>query len=299
MTVATDRTNLNVGESIQLTITLAGRGNLATLSPPGFSVPNAFDLYDPEISSLLDRSGNELKGSKTFRYVLIPRSNGTFEIPPIEFTHFDPSTGTYRTSKTDATPITVTGTATTPDVVVATTNGMPVDDFAPLFTSSSGWIKRDGTPLHDRPWVYLMLLLPSLIVMGSVMVSRHREKYKHNASLARSRRAHPLSRKHLKQATDLLAAGDVAGYYEEVERAVLGFIGNRMNVAERGLTRGKLDSVLADKGIDVELRNRLRHLLDACDMGRFAPASVTPANMESSLDEASSIIPDIDEQVAP
>ncbi len=299
MTVTTDRTNIKVGESIQLSITIAGRGNLATLSSPTFVVPNSFDLYDPEVSSIIDRSGREIVGSKTFRYVLIPRSNGSFEIPPIEFSHFDTDSNTYKTSKTDITPITVSGTATTPDVVVATTNGMPVDDFAPLFTSSSEWKKANPGSLHDAYWVYLLLFFPSVILVMTVVVKRRRDKFTQNVSWARGRRAHPLSKKHLKQATSLLASGNVSGYYEELERAVLGFIGNRLDVAERGLTREKLDGMLAANGVDLELRNRLRKLLDACDMGRFAPSSVTPENMESALDEASSIIPDVDEQTAP
>jgi hypothetical protein len=299
MTVTADRTNLNVGESIQLSITISGKGNLATLSSPTFVVPNSFDLYDPEISSVLERSGKELSGSKTFRYVLIPRSNGSFEIPPIEFVHFDPGTKSYRSTKTDSTPITVTGTATTPDVVVATTNGMPVDDFAPLFTSASNWKEASPTSLHDSYWVYLLVLFPSILLLSVVVVKQRRDKFTQDISWARGRRAHPLSKKHLKQATALLAAGNVPGYFEELERAVLGFIGNRLNVAERGLTREKLDSMLAAKGVEMELRDRLRTLLDSCDMGRFAPSSVTPENMESALDDASSLIPDVDEQVAP
>lgn len=296
MTVTTDRTNLKVGESIQLTISISGKGNLATLSSPKFVVPNSFDLYDPDISSLLDRSGRELTGSKTFRYVLIPRSNGSFEIPPIEFSYFDTDSKSYRTSKTDATPITVSGTATTPDVVVATTNGMPVDDFAALFTSSTGWKQANSASLHDRAWVYFLLIFPSVVLLATVAIKKRRDKFSHNVSWARCQRAHPLSKKHLKQATALLASGDISGYYEELERAVLGFIGNRLNIAERGLTRERLDGMLANEGVEANLRNRLRQLLDACDMGRFAPSSVTPENMELALDEASSIIPDIDEQ---
>ncbi len=299
MTVTTDRTNVNVGESIQVTIAVTGRGNLATLSSPTLVVPNSFDQYDPQISSLLDRSGRELSGSKTFQYVLIPRSNGQYEIPPIEFSYFDTDLGTYRTISSDATPVIVSGTATTPDVVVATTNGMPVDDFAPLFTSSSTWVKTAKPSLHNAYWVYLLLLIPSMVLLGAVLVWQRQDKITKDVSWARGRRAHPLSKKHLKQATALLSQGDIAGYYEELERAVLGFIGNRLNLAERGLTRDRLDAALHDNGVDQALRKRLLRLLDACDMGRFAPASVTPENMESALDEASAIIPDVDEQLAP
>lgn len=297
MTLRTDRTDLEVGESIQLSITIAGRGNLATLEAPSFDVPTAFEQYDPQVSSMIDRSGTQLSGSKTFRYVLIPRSNGTFEIPAIEFAFYDPTTDRYRTSRSESIHISVTGLASAPEVVTATTNGMPVDDFAVLYTTSSDWIRTRRAPLHKLIWTYLLILIPALVLAGAGLVQYRREERRGNASWARSRRAHPLSKRHLKRATNLLAEGNTHGYFEELERAVLGFVGNRLNVAERGMTRDRLDENLRKRGVDPEIRKRLRNLLDTCDMGRFASSSVTPQNKEDALDEASFLIPEIDVQV--
>jgi hypothetical protein len=297
ITARPDRTSLEVGESMQLSVTVNGRGNLATMEAPILDIPGAFDVYDPDVSTLLDRAGSQLKGSKTFRYILIPRTNGTFEIPPITFSWFDPGTGRYRTSLTDPIPVSVTGTATSPLSVTATTNGMPVDDFAPLFTAAEAWTPTDRLPLHARWWVWSLILLP-LAVMGGVRVwRRHQNRLVRDPRWARGRRAHPLSRKHLKQAMELLESGDTQGYFEEVERAVLGFIGNRLDIAEKGLTRPQLDGLLAERGIHESLRNRLKALLDLCDRGRFAPASFSPENKESAFDDASALIPDLDEQL--
>jgi len=296
-TVTPDRTSLEVGESIQLTITITGRGNLATLDAPRLDIPAAFDVYDPDISTLLDRAGSRLSGSKTFRYVLIPRSNGSYEIPAIEFSYFDTSTKSYRTRTSDPISISVTGTATTPDVVVATTNGMPVDDFAPLFTSSTIWSRTASQPLYLKWWPYFLLFLPLAALGGAIAYQSRLNKYRSDVRWARGRRAHPLSRKHLKQAMELLNNGNTGGYFEELERAVLGFVGNRLNVAERGLTREQLDTALGRRNVHSSLRTRLRVFLDTCDQGRFAPASITPENKEDAFDEASNLIPDIDEQV--
>ena len=298
MTVVPDRTELQVGESVTLTINLARRGNLATLDSPNLEVPAVFDQYDPDVSSLLDRAGRQLSGSKTYRYVLIPRSNGTFEIPSIEFSFFDPVAERYRTSTSSPIPITVTGMASTPAVVSATTNGMPVDDFAPLFVSTSEWSTTNRPTLHTWLWAYLLILVPITASIGAYVVSKQRDRFQKDHSWARGRRAHPLSKKHLKQATLLLASGDTVGYYEELERAVLGFVGNRLNVAERGLTREGLDDLLGKRGIESKLRERLRRFLDACDQGRFAPSTASPENKEEALDDASFLIPEIDERVS-
>ncbi|MDA0874928.1 MAG: BatD family protein [Bacteroidetes bacterium] len=297
VTVSPDRTSLDVGESLQLTVTVTGRGNLATLQAPQVVAPAAFDVYDPEVSTLLDRSGNRLSGSKTFRYVLIPRSNGTFEIPPVEFAWFDPERGTYRSSSSEAIPVTVTGTATAPATVTATTNGMPVDDFAPAFAAATTWTRTDRPPLHTQWWVWTLLLAPLAAMAGGLVWRRHADRLTHDARWARGRRAHPLSRKHLKQAMILLESGDTRGYFEEVERAVMSFIGNRLNVAEKGMTRPQLDATLTRYGVDATLRQRLTVLLETCDRGRFAPASFTPENKEVAFDDASALIPDLDQQL--
>lgn len=297
VTVAPDRTDLEVGESLQLTVTVTGRGNLATLDAPMLVAPAAFDVYDPQVSTLLDRSGNTLSGSKTFRWVLIPRSNGTFEIPPVEFAWFDPQQGRYRTSSSDPIPVTVTGTSTAPATVMATTNGMPVDDFAPAFAESTSWSRTDRAPLHTHWWVWTLLVLPLVTMAGGLVWRRHADRLTHDQRWARGRRAHPLSRKHLKQAMVLLESGDTRGYFEEVERAVMGFIGNRLNVAEKGMTRPQLDATLAARGVDDTLRRRLKILLETCDRGRFAPASFTPENKEVAFDDASALIPDLDQQL--
>jgi hypothetical protein len=182
--------------------------------------------------------------------------------------------------------------------VVATTNGMPVNDFAPLFVSSSNWKRVETYSLHNRLWPYLLVFLPLLMLGSAVVYQRRRDRYDKDVTWARGRRAHPLSRKNLKRAMVLLKSGDTTGYFEELERAVLGFIGNRLNVAERGQTREQLGQVLLDAGVDQSLRTKLRVFLDTCDKGRFAPASISGENKEEAFDEASAIIPDIDEQVS-
>jgi len=299
MTVNPDKTTLEVGESLQLTVTVTGRGNLATMDAPSLSIPAAFDVYDPDVSTLLNRSGTRLSGSKTFRYILIPRTNGTFEIPPIEFVWFDPDAGRYRSSTSEPIPVVVTGTATSPLSVTATTNGMPVDDFAPAFTGDVSWQSSSSLLLHTRWWAWILLLTPLAAMGGAHFWRRHQDRLVRDPRWARGRRAHPLSRKHLKQAMELLQGGDTKGYFEEVERAVLGFIGNRLDVAEKGLTRPQLDALLAQRDVSAPLRSRLRSLLDLCDRGRFAPASFSPENKEDAFDDASSFIPDLDEELNP
>jgi BatD DUF11 like domain len=297
MKTRVDRSELNVGESLQYVVTISGTGNLATLDMPEFIPPTAFELYDPENKLSLNRSGRVLKGSKTFTYVMVPRSNGSFELPPIDFSYFDPSAGRYRTSHADPVAIHVSGVASTPVGITTTTNGLPVDDIAPPMDAAGEWTRTDNSVLTRRTWPYVVLGIPLFFIVGLIFVDRHRRRLATDLTFARGIQAHPLARKNLKKARSLMAVETAPAFFDELERAVLGFVGNRLNVSERGLTRATLDHLLKQNHVRSELRTRLHHLLDTCDRGRFAPVDMLNEAFESAYEEASGLIVAIDSSI--
>ncbi len=288
--VLVDRTTVDVGASIQVIVTISGTGNLATLEAPVFVPPAAFELYDPQIETNLDRSGYRLSGSKKFTFVMVPRSNGTFVLPGIEFSYYNPSAGVFRAENSNPVEILVTGTASIPDAVVATTNGLPVDDVAQPFEDAGRWVRLTKPSLHTRRWPYVALLLPLLALGVATVYKRHQNRMVSDVGYARSRIAHPLAKKHLKQAKSLLENGETISYFGEVERAILGFIGNRLNISEKGLTRQQLDGALTRAGIDSEIRGRLQALLELCDRGRFVPGTFERSDLMNAYEEAASLI---------
>ncbi len=292
-----DRTELEVGESLQLTVRITGNGNLATLAPPDFQAPGAFEQYDPQVSTSIDRSGPQLRGSKTFTYVLVPRSNGTFEMPEVVYTWFDPSAQRYITEASAAASITVTGTGTPAATVLALSGGLPVDDIAGPVPATTRWIPVDREPLHRQTWPYLALLLPGLLLGATLLLGRHAQHLAANPAVARLRRAGPLARKHLKAADQRLRDDDVAGYYEALERALLGFVGNRLNVAEQGLTREGLDRALNANDVPQDVRVQLMAFLDSCDGARFSPVRPTPEAMATDRDRAADLLLTLDDRM--
>lgn len=285
-----DRTSILVGESIQFTVTISGAGNLATLDAPGFSPPAAFELYEPRVSLNLNRNGRMLSGTKSFTYVLVARTNGNFEIPPVEFTSYNPRSKKYVSNRSDPVTVTVTGTATTPASVVATTNGLPVDDVAAPFSQAGDWTRLNPVPYHTMAWPYAALIFP-LLILGFVFgIQRYQNKLAGDITFARNRRAHPLAKKNLKKALVLMKKAETIHFFAELERAILGFIGNRLNVSERGLTRNQLDDSLRRADVPESLRTGLKELLNICDRGRFAPGEIGSGKLESAYEDASALI---------
>lgn len=292
-----DRTELEVGESLQLTVRISGNGNLATMSAPEFEAPGAFERYDPQVSTSIDRAGSQLRGSKTFTYVLVPRSNGVFEMPAVTYSWYDPTASRYVTEATEPVAVTVTGSGTPAATVLALSGGLPVDDIAGPMAAESDWLSMDRVPLHQRTWPYLALLLPGLLLGGALLAGRRAQHLADNPAVARLRRAGPLARKHLKAADNRLAAGDIPGFYEALEKALLGFVGNRLNVAEQGLTRESLDHALLQHNVPVDLRAELVSFLDACDMARFSPIVPTKDAMTAERDRAADLLVTLDDRL--
>ena len=298
MEVGLSQTSVLIGEPVELTITISGEGNISTLEGPQVELPGSFESYDPEVV-VRKNDYNPLKvgGRKTFSYLMIPRVNGTFSIPPLRFTFLNPETGNYQSILRDLPSIRVVGTmpSTTPGGFMS--SGLPVDDIAPPMNSSR-WVRFPSIPLHRQWWLYVALVLP-LAVLGSLALWRkHTTRLKTDIAWARGRRAHPVARKHLKQARKIYKSGDQRAFFVELERSVLGFIGNRMNIGELGHTRAQLDSVLEEAGVPENLRKELQSFLSLCDAARFTPETPDKSNLSDALQQAQALIAHLDRSLS-
>lgn len=286
---ALSRNTLEVGEALQLTLTIEGTGNIALIEAPQPEIPGIFEIYDPEVSISKTGTNTLISGSKTFTWLLIPRSNGTFQIPPVKFVYFDPAQAQYIERSGNLNPITVTGTAAAASATTVTASGFPFDDIA-VIKRDPQWVTASQTPLHRSTWFYLLLQIPVLIVCVTAVLRRRTTRLATDTAWARNQRAHPLARKHLKTARKRLSEGDPDAFYAALEQSVLGFVGNRLNVHERGLTRAQLVDQLNRVGIRTERQQELIKFLDACDAARFAPIAPATSQMEEHFARGSRIL---------
>lgn len=126
--VAADRTVLQTGDPVKLTFTIHGDGSLDSASLPplaeaGLS-PQQFRLPDGEAAGITDASGKRFEVSVR---VIDPAVR---EIPPIEYSWFDPTTGRFETTRSQ--PIALSVRAATMvgagDVVSATPAAPAADE---------------------------------------------------------------------------------------------------------------------------------------------------------------------------
>ncbi len=284
MGTSVDRTSLETGQSASLSVQVSGDGNLATLDPPALEAPGTVEVYRPGVDLDVTRSGNRLRARVAYDYALVPRSNGTVEIPPVRFSYFDPSARAYRTLTGDGTQLIVTGEPITARAA------LPPDALAPIAERTVLRRAESRPPLHRQVWPYALTVLPLALLAGALVAGRRRHALAADPLGARRKRAHPVAQRVLKEADAALAVGDVAGFYAKLEASVLGFVGGRLHLSERGMTRTALTEHLDRAGVDASTRDALLTLLSKCDQARFAPVPPPAATRAGDRDLAAALL---------
>jgi hypothetical protein len=283
-----DRSAVEVGNGLTLTLTVRGAGNIAVMDAPELSFPGVFEVYEPEVESSLNRSGAMLTGVKTFTYLIVPRANGDYELPALDFTFFNTRTRQYETITRGPFPIRVEGEAD--QLVGAMAAGaFPVDDVAPVVSDASPWAPTRSSQSHRSALIYVLLGLPFVIWAAFTVVLNRFDALSADVEGTRRRRAHPLALKALEQSAAQLE-GDGKGFYQTLEHAVLGFIGNRLNVSERGLTRLELRRLLSAQHVDDTTIDQIVEILDVCDAGRYAPVPPEQTVRRDLYDQSSALL---------
>ncbi len=288
--VGTD--SVEVGEAVELTARVRGTGNLATLSPPLLEPPSDFETYDPSVATDLDRSGSVVKGTKTFRYTLVPRSNGRYTLPPVRFAYFDPDAGRYETLQSEPVALHVTGDVP-PDAGSRTGDGLPVGEIAGSMEAER-WVRVDRPPLYAQPWAYAAVLVPVVLAGGALAYRRFQGGHAESTSEPSALDA---AQPHLQVAHRRLRDGDERGCYEAVERSVLTFFDARIDDFRpaSGRMRETLDRYLARHGVSEPDRTALRELMDVCDEAQFSPTDPSYDAMEATLDHAQTLLRRLDD----
>ncbi|MGD8868496.1 MAG: BatD family protein [Gemmatimonadales bacterium] len=275
-----DKTQTETNQAVTLRVTMKAEGNVRSLSEPVIDFPADFEVYPPDVSERIDREGNRIAGSKTFEYVLLPRSPGRKTIPAIEVSYFDTRRREYATATSEPLAIEVTGTAVEGPVVGGLRRGgiEPLrQDIRFIHIATPSFRPIEGS-LFGRPDFWIVLLVPLIAVGGAVGFRRHRDRLEGDVAYARHRRAGRVAKKRLGRVRALKSPSTTREFYAEVARALEGFLADKLNLAEAGLIGEQARARLAAREVSDEAVGEYFACLSECDRQRFAPA-------ESSLEE--------------
>lgn len=273
VTASLDTASAATNEALTFRLDVRGAGNLRMLSDPDVAFPPDFDVYPPEMTDDVAASARGVSGARSYAYVLVPRAPGSHVIPAVELAYFDAAAGRYAVAASDPLTVEVTG-----DVLA----GGPVllgggarleaarQDIRFIRVATSAFVPTDRRLFRSGVF-WTVVLVPLFGLAGALALRRHRERLEGNVAYARRRRASRLARSRLAHARGLRAPEQYQAFVAGISQALLGFLGDSLNVAEAGLVRDDIRRTLGARGVAGDVVERYLACLDKCDRQRFAP----------------------------
>lgn len=279
---------VKANEAVSYRLTISGRGNLMLITPPTPQFPTSFEVYDPQIDDKISKGDNGVSGSRTYEWVLIPRSQGKYTIPAYRFVFFDPSSSQYVTLTVNAQELEVEkGKAT-----------VAVKDDVQLLNSDINYIHpiTKLSPAKEvsmtSPIYYILFVLIVILTFVAVKVGQRRQAANQDIAGLRMKRATRMARKRLKKAEAFLGSGDTNRFYEEIYRAIWGCLSDKYNIELSQLNRDTVSACLTDKQVPAEQQERIMKVLQDVDFARFAPGDAE-AQKQTIYDEALQMIAEL------
>lgn len=288
------QTEVALGEPVQVKLTLEGRGNLQSVTLPPLNPPAAFRAFDPEVADKPNNSRSHVGGTRVVEYTLVPQQTGSFVLPEIVVPYFDPETRKYDEMRVDDITITVrpgTGGANvigTPGPTNNTLDG-PKNQLVGGGLKSlrhTAKFSAPPRPLSALPWFLPVALAPVVLSMLAAAFAFARNSLGQRSPESLKKREARAARKRLAAAEKLLSGGSTTAFYEEVERALSGFMTAKLGTPTTGLTRAQLTSKLVDARVAEADRARILAVLDLCDLGRYAPGMGEASARRKAIDDA-------------
>jgi hypothetical protein len=268
-----------VNDPVNLTITVSGTGNLRVAASPSLKLSPDIEVYDPKITDDIKNSINGTSGQKTFEFLLIPRHNGDYTIPAVTYSYFNPSNARYEKLSTREFHFYAKKGNDQANAGITVYGGVPKEDVKYLgkdirfINSDPGNLVRvTNIILSARSFysIYAFALLTFFIVLFL-----RREHIRRNSDITqvRNRKAGKVAAKRLQNAASCLKNDEIDTFYDEILKAIWGYLSDKLNIPVSDLTRTNAITALSENGIEEQLINSLKNILDTCEYARYAPSS--------------------------
>ena len=286
-----NKNELKAGDPLSLRIVVGGIGNLKLIKQPVVNFPKDWDKYDTKVTDKTKLTSNGLEGNMIYDILAVPRNQGHYTIPPVELTYYDTSLNQYKTIKTQSFEIEVAKGDGSRSSVVDYSKDQPKDIKD---------IKKGEAELHsvDNFFFgsvgYLMsLLIPFAAFVALLVIFRNRAIDNADLVKMKGKKANKIATKRLRQANKLMLAGKTNEFYDEVLRALWGYVGDKLNMPAEKLSRENILEKLQSHNVDDNTISKFLSAIDDCEMMRFAPGD-PEGNMNKTFESAMTAIMEIE-----
>ncbi len=272
---------LKTNDAVTIKLVISGTGNMKLINTPEVGFPQDFEIYDPKVDNKFNLTREGLTGTKVIEYLAIPRHAGTYTIPAIEFSYFDLKSQAYKTLKTDSYTLNVAKGEGNADQIIA--NFTSKEDLKVL-GKDIRYIKTGNTHLTEKgkyffgsTSYYVWYIIPLALFIGFMIIYRKQAMENANVAKVRTKKANKVATKRMKNAGKLLAEKKTEAFYDEVLKAMWGYISDKLNIPVSQLSKDNIEEELNKYGVSEDLIKAFISTLNECEFARYAPGNQNEA----------------------
>ena len=296
ITAQLDKQEVKANDPISLRVIVSGTGNMKLIKQPTVIFPKDFDTYDAKITDKTKNTLNGVEGSMVYDFMAVPRHQGTYDIPAVEFTYYDTKADAYRTIKSEAFKLNVTKGS-------GSTAVSSYSEDVEQLNKDIRYIKTGNADIRDNNdfffgslayWIILALLVVAFVSL--FIIFRQRAIDNANIGKMRGKKANKVATKRLRLANELMKNNRANDFYDEVLKALWGYVGDKLNMPVENLSRENIQQRLGERDIDTDTIAKFISAIDECEFCRYAPGD--PAgNMSKTFEAAMTAIMNIEEMM--
>ena len=276
------------GETVELITTISGTGNVPLVRRPVYDLPDGLDLYTPEESSNVERRGLSIRGDKNFTELLVPRAPGRYSIPEQQIAVFDAPNNRYKYITLPAVSFTASASARSS---LAAASGSNRDMPGPI-TGLAVWNSQETTPLHHSSVFWILLGVPILVLIAGYLKKNQLNRLKFDRNYSRNYKAYEKAQTRLEQAKQAHESQKPKELYNQLHKALTGFISDKTALPEAGNSDSELIEKVIEENAASETVKILKQLLDKCATISYAPAG-SMADQKADIEKTERLIKEL------
>jgi hypothetical protein len=163
------------------------------------------------------------------------------------------------------------------------------EDIRFIKTSDFNFTERKDQRIVGS-WFWYSLIIPFIIFIGFVGIKKRQDKLSGNIQLRKYQKAEKTAKARLKNAKKVLSESDITRAYNELSQALFGYLEDKLGLQKSEFTRDRVLRELLDRGVNKELVDKAKDILDKCEFARFAPQMKDENTFQDLYDQAVEVI---------
>lgn len=297
MNTEIDKTDLKTNDPLTIRVTISGTGNMKLMKAPEVKFTKDFDTYDVKVTDKTKLTTSGLEGSMIYEYLAVPRHQGKYHVPPVEFTYFDTKDHQYKTLTSDAYDLAVAKGEG--DDTSVQSFGSNQEDIQ-MLANDIRYIKlgninqqSESTLFFASPFYWVAMAILALVFILLFVVFRQRAIENADVVKARGKKANKVAAKRLKKAAKLMNDNKPGEFYDETLRALWGYVGDKLNIPVEQLSRENISDRFSERNVNTDTISQFIDAIDECEFVRYAPGD-SKGNMSKVYEKAISAIEQIE-----